>query len=281
MSEETPRTSLYPALTLVWPLFAGLWLCQSLEVAFLSLLLHKQNARVACFMAHRCDPGMLATLYSHKPVKSQPFTNMFLVSNGPLYQESGVPYLCLIAIDISVLDLKVNSAASLAVSLAETHFRKNERYHSQNPLCAHIILSGTIQAVDRTEMDFAVSTLFSQHMQMATFPKDHGWFLAKLNITNIWVLDYFSGMKTVTPEEYYSVKLYGGMLKYAPVYRPLVDLATPEERRVIQTYRLKGLTIMELVTQLEPDLLPVIPLQSLPQYRCCQSSSSLPQGRSR
>ncbi|POI20644.1 hypothetical protein CIB84_015609, partial [Bambusicola thoracicus] len=41
---------------------------------------------------------------------------------------------------------------------------------------------------------------------MESWPKDHNWFFAKFNITNIWVLDYFGGLKIVTPEEYYNVK---------------------------------------------------------------------------
>ncbi|KAJ1150844.1 hypothetical protein NDU88_003632 [Pleurodeles waltl] len=40
-----------------------------------------------------------------------------------------------------------------------------------------------------------------------------------------------------------------------PVYRPLVDLSTMEERHVILTYRLDRATIQELCAQLEPDLM--------------------------
>ncbi|KAJ1153080.1 hypothetical protein NDU88_005847 [Pleurodeles waltl] len=40
-----------------------------------------------------------------------------------------------------------------------------------------------------------------------------------------------------------------------PVYRPLVDLSTMEERHVILTYRLDPATIQELCAQLEPDLM--------------------------
>ncbi|XP_069077575.1 putative nuclease HARBI1 [Pleurodeles waltl] len=47
-------------------------------------------------------------------------------------------------------------------------------------------------------------------------------------------------------------------MRNAPVYRPLVDLATLEEHHVIQTYHLNRAIIMELVAQLEPDLLPAI-----------------------
>ncbi|XP_069077658.1 putative nuclease HARBI1 [Pleurodeles waltl] len=47
-------------------------------------------------------------------------------------------------------------------------------------------------------------------------------------------------------------------MRNATVYRPLVGLATLEKRHVVQTYRLNCATIMELVAQLEPDLLPAI-----------------------
>ncbi|KAJ1165039.1 hypothetical protein NDU88_005469 [Pleurodeles waltl] len=40
-----------------------------------------------------------------------------------------------------------------------------------------------------------------------------------------------------------------------PVYRPLVDLSTMEERHVILTYRLDRATTHELCAQLEADLM--------------------------
>ncbi|KAJ1206667.1 hypothetical protein NDU88_002069 [Pleurodeles waltl] len=46
--------------------------------------------------------------------------------------------------------------------------------------------------------------------------------------------------------------------RHPPVYRPLVDLSTMEERHVIITYRLDCATIQELCTQLKPDLMSTI-----------------------
>nr|XP_033797515.1 protein CREG1 isoform X1 [Geotrypetes seraphini]XP_033797516.1 protein CREG1 isoform X2 [Geotrypetes seraphini] len=164
-----------------------------------------ETARVARFVAHLCDWGALATVSSHEPVRGRPFANVFSVSDGPLGRGSGVPYFYLTNLEISVQDLQVNPNASLTMSLAQTLYCKKEGYDPQSPLCAHIILSGIIEKVNSTEMDFAKLALFSRHPEMTSWPPDHGWFFAKLNITNIWVLDYFGGIKTVTPEDYYSV----------------------------------------------------------------------------
>ncbi|KAJ1210234.1 hypothetical protein NDU88_005602 [Pleurodeles waltl] len=46
--------------------------------------------------------------------------------------------------------------------------------------------------------------------------------------------------------------------RHPPVYRPLVDLSTMEERHIIITYRLDRATILELCAQLEPDLISAI-----------------------
>ncbi|XP_053311477.1 protein CREG1 [Spea bombifrons] len=164
------------------------------------------TARVARYVVHHCDWGAMATISSHESVRGQPFANVFSVSDGPLRASTGVPYLYLTLMEISVQDLQVNPNASITLSLAQTHYCKKEGYDPQSPLCAHVILSGAIQKVDDTETDAAKLALFSRHPEMASWPRDHNWFFAKLNITNIWVLDYFGGIKTVTPDEYYKAK---------------------------------------------------------------------------
>ncbi|KAJ1210917.1 hypothetical protein NDU88_006279 [Pleurodeles waltl] len=75
-----------------------------------------------------------------------------------------------------------------------------------------------------------------------------------------WALTYM----TCTREEEQSLptapslhRQLGHMRRWRnpPVYRPLVDLLTMEERHVIVTYRFDRATIQELCTQLEPDLM--------------------------
>ncbi|XP_027744106.1 protein CREG1 isoform X1 [Empidonax traillii] len=167
-------------------------------------------ARMARFVLHSCDWGALATLSAQEGLRGRPFANIFSLSDGPPgpFGGSGVPYLYLTDMEISVQDLEVNSNASLTVSLAQTPYCRRHRYDPQNPLCAHIIFVGSIVKVNDSEAVLAKKALFSRHPEMESWPKDHNWFFAKFNITNIWVLDYFGGLKIVTPEEYYSVKPY-------------------------------------------------------------------------
>ncbi|XP_007541465.1 protein CREG1 [Poecilia latipinna] len=164
---------------------------------------HDQVARVARFIAHQCDWASMATISSHKPVVGQPFSNVFSVSDGPHGTSSGVPYMYLTHMEVSVQDLQVNPQASLSMSLAQTDYCKQQGFDPQSPLCAHIILSGSVLQVNGTEADFAKKALFSRHPEMIDWPTDHNWFFAKFNITQVWVLDYFGGVKVVSPDEYF------------------------------------------------------------------------------
>ncbi|XP_023446353.1 protein CREG1 [Dasypus novemcinctus] len=162
-------------------------------------------ARMARFVTHVCDWGALGTLSSLEAVRGRPFANVFSLSDGPPGAGSGVPYFYLSPLQLSVGDLQENPNATLTVSLAQTNFCRKHGFDPQSPLCSHIILSGTVTKVNETEMDFAKKSLFTRHPEMKTWPSSHKWFFAKLNITNIWVLDYFGGAKLVTPEEYFNV----------------------------------------------------------------------------
>lgn len=68
---------------------------------------HDEVARVARFVAHQCDWASMATISTHKPVVGQPFSNVFSVSDGPAGSGSGVPYMYLTRMEISVEDLQV------------------------------------------------------------------------------------------------------------------------------------------------------------------------------
>lgn len=42
---------------------------------------------------------------------------------------------------------------------------------------------------------------------MAGWPPDHEWVIAKLEIHELWLIDYFGGATILEPEAYYSAKL--------------------------------------------------------------------------
>ncbi|XP_016046143.1 protein CREG1 isoform X2 [Erinaceus europaeus] len=162
-------------------------------------------ARVARFVTHVSGWGALATISANPAVRGRPFVDVLSLSDGPPGSGSGVPYFYLSPLMQTVQDLQENLYSTLTLSLAQTSYCVNHGFDPQSPLCAHTMLSGTVTKVNETELDFAKTSLFTRHPAMKTWPSSHNWFFAKLNITNIWVVDYFGGAKVVTPEEYYNV----------------------------------------------------------------------------
>lgn len=83
----------------------------------------EEAARMARFVLHNCDWGALATLSAQEGLRGQPFANIFSLSDGPPgpLGGSGVPYLYLTDMEISVQDLEVSgSSLSEGIVVAPT-----------------------------------------------------------------------------------------------------------------------------------------------------------------
>ncbi len=120
------------------------------------------------------DWSSMATISTRKEILGSPFANVFSVSDGADVKEaSGVPYLFLTPLEMSVKDLKVNPAASLTMSLAQGRYCDIHRLDPEDPRCAHVILTGSIARVraNSTEEDFAKRALFTRHPIMREWPK--------------------------------------------------------------------------------------------------------------
>ncbi len=94
------------------------------------------------------------------------------------------------------------------MSLAQGQYCDSGRLDPEDPRCAHVILTGSVTRLkaNSTEESFAREALFSRHPEMPGWPKDHGWFFAKLDIASVLVLDFFGGAKDVKVEDYFAAK---------------------------------------------------------------------------
>ncbi|KAF0304582.1 Protein CREG1 [Amphibalanus amphitrite] len=167
---------------------------------------HQDVAAMARYIVHVSDWAAMATISTRPPTRGMPFANVFSVCDGTRYRSTGVPYLYLTDMEISVKDLRVNNSASLTMSLAQTEFCRRRGYDPEDPLCAHVILTGRVLQMDENDPEyvFARDALFARHPEMSGWPVGHHFFVAKLDIFNIIVLDYFGGAKTVPVAEYFA-----------------------------------------------------------------------------
>jgi len=167
---------------------------------------HTEYAAVARYVAAVSSWGALATLSTHPGIPGFPFANVFSLSDGPKAAPTGVPYLYLTPMELSVKDLQENPKASLTMSLAQTDYCRNRDLDTQDPLCAHVILTGEVQKVapGSAEEKMARAALFARHPEMAQWPEGHEWYVARLALAHIYLLDYFGGAKVIAPDDYFA-----------------------------------------------------------------------------
>lgn len=59
---------------------------------------------------------------------------------------------------------------------------------------------------DSSEYEFAKNALFTRHPSMAQLPNDHQFYVAKIKISQIALLDWFGGAKYIPIPDYLAFK---------------------------------------------------------------------------
>jgi len=159
---------------------------------------HDQVARMARYITHNSDWAALATIATRDPIIGFPFANVLSISDGPVDNSTGVPYIYISPWEISARDLSHNNKASLTMSLAQSGYCEKMNFDPEDPRCAHVILTGEFIKLDpeSEEETFARNALFTRHPIMPDWPAGHHWFFAKIDIQNILILDWFGGAVT-------------------------------------------------------------------------------------
>lgn len=168
---------------------------------------HSEVAKMARYIVHNSDWCVMAYKSQHPMTSEFPMGTILSVSDGPLGNGKGTPYVYVSEVEEAVQDTHNDSRCSLTVTLAQGDYCKQKKLDPQYPTCAQVTLIGRIDKVKNgtAEEMFAKEALFSRHPSMLSWPKDHNFFFMKLNIERIVLVDYFGGPIYVNVDEYYDV----------------------------------------------------------------------------
>merc|ERR1712118_7811 len=119
----------------------------------------------------------------------------------------GVVYFYASVMDASMIDIFAGPDAKKRASftLSEATEHADGSFHNEacaigtylgdpeNPPCARLQLSGTISkpVVNSTDEVAAKAALFARHPSFKNYPKDHDFFVAKLSIDGVWLIDMY------------------------------------------------------------------------------------------
>jgi len=177
------------------------------------------KAKTARWMVHSLDWGVVSTISSRlgdDGSSAVPFGNVYSFVDGTCDKATGVPYLYGTYMDQSFADTKSNDMVSLSLSESSlSSVCPNDAIEScvlgtkfgdpENPMCARLTLTGKLVVLedDSAEHDFAENAFFERHPSMKYWPKGHGWIIAKIEIQDIWLIDFFGGATILDPKEYF------------------------------------------------------------------------------
>ena len=104
-----------------------------------------------------------------------------------------------------------SSARSLSSVCAERHGLNScllgTKYGDpENPVCARLTVTGTLVVLDEGSDEYilAQQALFQRHATMADWPADHEWVIAKIDIQDVWLIDFFGGASIIAVDEYFA-----------------------------------------------------------------------------
>ncbi|ESQ46998.1 hypothetical protein EUTSA_v10027934mg [Eutrema salsugineum] len=147
--------------------------------------------------------GVLSTLSIEH--EGAPFGNVVSYSDGLPGKGNGVPYFYLTTLDPTSRNALKDSRASFAISESPIGTCKRD---PMDPTCSKLTLTGKLLQVNEgsEEEKVAKKALFTKHPEMMDWPKGHDFRVFKLEIINIFLINWYGGAKPITVDEYLRYK---------------------------------------------------------------------------
>uniref|UniRef100_A0AAG5CSG4 CREG-like beta-barrel domain-containing protein n=1 Tax=Anopheles atroparvus TaxID=41427 RepID=A0AAG5CSG4_ANOAO len=170
---------------------------------------HTEYAKMARYLVHKAEWVSMGSLSTVAAVKGFPMVNIISVADSARGAKStGVLYFYLTMLDYTAQDLAKDNRLTVMLSLDQDLYCTKKGVDPMEPTCARIMISGTLVKINATESpeeyDFGSSAMFSRHPAAKKWIETdgHNFFLCKLNIVQIAVLDFYGGPHYVTVDEY-------------------------------------------------------------------------------
>lgn len=202
---------------------------------------------MARWMVNKLDWGIMSTLStrSEGSQMGDPFGNPQSHADA----DNGVPYFFVSALDASIVD--INASSRVSFSMTEAQLSGNNSVADctigdgigdpENPTCARLVLSGNFVALDEKSIEgkMAKKALLARHPSFQWYPKGHDFFVAKLDLYGIWLLDFYGGAANIAPVDYYAANL----TSFDRPLRPKLPTSPPPAKDKVGTARWMASTL--------------------------------------
>jgi len=174
----------------------------------------------ARWMVQELTWGVLSTTSTRSKgtTVGTPFGNPYSISDV-----AGVPYIYVSDLDASATDLfgpGGNTLASISLSEASMQYSNGSAASAacrigaalgdpENPPCARLVITGTISQLKgkSEEQKAAYAALCARHPYFKKLPSDHDFYVAKMNVTGLWLINAYGGATIIPPSDYFQANV--------------------------------------------------------------------------
>ncbi|CAO1429569.1 unnamed protein product [Diamesa serratosioi] len=174
---------------------------------------HTEYAKMARWIVHNMEWTSMGTISTVPSISGFPMVNVIAFADSSKDAPStGVIYFYLTMLDFTAQDLAKNNRLTTLFSMEQSLYCSQKmKVDPMEPTCARIMISGNALRIrnETEEFKFATAAMISHHPASVNWLKTHNFFLCKLNISQIAVLDWYGGPHFVDTKDYYKVTLDG------------------------------------------------------------------------
>lgn len=204
---------------------------------------HTEYAKMARYLVHKAEWVSMGSLSTVDAIKGYPMVNIIAAADSARGAKStGTLYFYLTMLDYTAQDLSKDNRLTVLLSMDQDLECSKRGIDPMEPTCARIMISGRAVKLEEgtDEFTFGKNAMFSRHPAAKHWLDTHNFFLCKLDIVQIAVLDYYGGPHYVTVEDYMKADPETRAVKMQPLlklsaedsFKPEV-ISHPDDERII------------------------------------------------
>lgn len=193
---------------------------------------HTEYAKMARYLVHKAEWVSMGSLSTVDAIKGYPMVNIIATADSARGAKStGTLYFYLTMLDYTAQDLSKDNRLTVLLSMDQDLECSKRGIDPMEPTCARIMISGRAVKLEEgtDEFTFGKNAMFSRHPAAKHWLDTHNFFLCKLDIVQIAVLDYYGGPHYVTVEDYMKADPDTRAINAQPLFLPSAeDIFKPE-----------------------------------------------------
>ena len=178
--------------------------------------LHTEYAKMTRWLVHNVEWTAMGTISTLPAINGFPMVNVIAFADSEKGEEStGNIYFYLTMLDFTAQDLSKKNQLTTLFTMDQSLYCSNRDIDPMEPTCARAMISGEALRIPKysDEFNFATKAMLSHHPASAKWLDTHEFFLCKLNISSICILDWYGGPHFVDLDDYFKAELNSD-LKY-------------------------------------------------------------------